>query len=55
MSTVTAILRALQILAPLIEEIVNAFRTGKAPDFIQALPSPLASRVALNARKAGLK
>lgn len=49
------VLKALTILAPLIEEIVDALRTGKTPDFVAKLPERSRARVAFEARKAGLK
>jgi hypothetical protein len=55
MSVVSSVLQVIQILAPLIEETVKAISEGKVPDFVQTLPSPLRSRVALEAKKAGLK
>jgi hypothetical protein len=55
MSVVSSVLQVIQILAPLIEETVKAISAGKVPDFVQTLPSPLRSRVALEAKKAGLK
>ena len=52
MLVVIAVLQALQILAPLVEELVVAFTKGQAPDFVSTLPEPLRSRVALNVRQA---
>ena len=51
MPTVIAILQALQILAPLVEEVVKAITTGTTPNFLATLPDPLRSRVALNLRE----
>lgn len=52
MPVVQCILQALQILAPLIEELVNSLASGETPDFVSTLPEPLQSRVALNVRQA---
>lgn len=49
------ILRAIEILVPLIEDVVNALRSNQMPDFVRTLPEPSRARVALNARKALLK
>lgn len=49
--SVSALLQALQILEPLIEELVRALVKGETPDFVKTLPDPLRSRVALNAKK----
>ena len=51
MPVVLGVLQALQILAPLIEELVTSLSNGKTPDFLSALPEPLKSRVALNVRE----
>lgn len=52
MPALTLIIQAIEVLAPLIEETVKALSEGRAPDFAAHLPDPLASRVALNAKKA---
>jgi hypothetical protein len=44
-------LQALQIAWPIIEALIKAIQAGKVDDFILTIPSPLRSRVALNARK----
>jgi hypothetical protein len=49
---VTAVLQAIQILAPLVEELVAALAKGKLPDFLDALPAEMRSRVHLEAKKA---
>lgn len=45
------LLRACEVLAPLIEEVIEAFRTKKIPDFVSKLPEPSRAHVALNLRK----
>ena len=52
MPTLTLIIQAIEVLAPLIEETVKALSEGRAPEFASQLPDPLRSRVALNAKKA---
>jgi hypothetical protein len=50
------ILKAFEILSPLIEELIDALRNEKKiPDFVSKLPEPSRARVALRARQAGLK
>jgi hypothetical protein len=44
-------LQAIQILWPIVEELVKAIKGGTVAEFITVIPSPLRSRVALNARK----
>lgn len=44
-------LQAIQILWPLIEALIKAIQTNKVPEFVSTIPTPLRSRVALNARK----
>lgn len=52
MHTLTDVLKAITIVAPLIEEIVEYLRGGDEPAFLQSLPATLKSRVALEMRKA---
>lgn len=52
MPTVISVLQAAQILAPLIEKLIDALSKGQIPDFVSTLPDPLKSRIALEARKA---
>jgi hypothetical protein len=51
MSTITLILQAVQILEPLIADLVKAIQGGTVDTFISTIPKPLRSRVVLNARK----
>jgi hypothetical protein len=51
MSTLTVILQAIQILEPLISDLVKAIQGGTVDKFVSTIPKPLRSRVALNARK----
>ena len=44
-------LQALQILWPIVEELIRAIQAGKVEEFVQTIPKPLRSRVALNARE----
>jgi hypothetical protein len=44
-------LQAIQILWPIVEELIKAIQGGTVDKFITTIPSPLRSRVALNARK----
>jgi len=53
--SVAVVLQAIQVLWPLIEELVKALTSGTTPEFLTTLPEPLRSRVALNARKAAGK
>lgn len=52
MQTLSEVLRAITIVAPLIEEIVEYLRGGDEPAFLHTLPATLKSRVALELRKA---
>lgn len=49
MSQITEILKAVEVLAPLIEQTITYLRGGEIPEFMQSLPSPLKSRIAYNA------
>lgn len=51
MPIAATVLQAIQILAPLIEDLVSAISAGRVDEFLTTIPSPLRSRVALNARK----
>ena len=53
--SVAAVLQALAILAPLVEELVKSLANGTTPSFVNTLPDPLRSRVALNIREAAQK
>ena len=55
MPTIGLILKAVEILAPLVEDLVKALSKGEMPAFVTTLPSPLKSEVALAAKKAGLR
>jgi hypothetical protein len=55
MNAVALIIQALQILAPLVEDIVKALSTGKMPDFVSTLPDPQKLRVKVAAHNAGIK
>jgi hypothetical protein len=49
------LIQILTILAPLVEEIADAMKTGKLPEFVSRLPDKSRARIALEARKAGIK
>lgn len=55
MSTISLIVKAVEILEPLVEEIVKALQSGKLPDFVATLPDPQALRVKIAAHNAGIK
>lgn len=44
-------LQAIQILWPVVEALIEATHDGTVEEFVTTIPSPLRSRVALNARK----
>lgn len=46
------ILKAVEVLAPLIEQVVLYLEGGKKPEFLETLPEVLRSEVALKARRA---
>lgn len=52
MQALAEFLKALTIIAPLIEEVIACLRGGPEPDFMHSLPATLKSRVALELRKA---
>ena len=51
MPTLAVILQAVQILEPLIADLAKAIQGGTVTEFVNTIPKPLRSRVALNARK----
>ena len=51
MQALTLILQAIQILEPLISDLVKAIQNDTVSEFVNTIPKPLRSRVALNARK----
>ena len=57
MSVASAVLQALEILAPVVEHLVEAIIAGKGQEALAAMQisDPLKSRVALAAKRAGLK
>lgn len=54
-SHVTAILRAIEILEPLVTQTVEWIQGGVKPEFMSTLPPVARSRIAYNATRAGLK
>ena len=52
MSVVLSVVQAIQILAPLVEELIAALAQGKLPAFVETLPAEMRSRVHLEAKKA---
>lgn len=44
-------LQAIQILWPMVEALIVAIQRKEVDNFVTMIPSPLRSRVALNARK----
>ena len=48
--SVTDLLKALTVLAPLVEQVVLYLRGGSEPAFFASLPPVLKSQVALNAK-----
>jgi hypothetical protein len=51
MQALAVILQAIQILEPLISDLVKAIQNDSVDTFVSTIPKPLRSRVALNARK----
>lgn len=54
-SHVSAIIRAIEILEPLVAQTVEWLQGGVKPEFMTTLPPVARSRIAYNASRAGLK
>jgi hypothetical protein len=50
--SVSEVAKAVQVLAPLVEQVVTAIRSGETPEFLTSLPDTLRSRVTLELIKA---
>jgi hypothetical protein len=50
--SVSEVAKAVQVLAPLVEQVVTAIRGGETPEFLTSLPDTLRSRVTLELIKA---
>ena len=55
MPSVADIMRAVTVLAPLVEQTVEWIRDGREPDYLSRLPATMKSRVALAAHKARME
>lgn len=55
MSQVSAIIRAMEILEPIVTQTVEWLQGGVKPEFVSTLPPVAKSRIAYNATRAGLK
>lgn len=47
----SVVLQAIQILWPMVEELIKAIGNGSVDEFVTKIPHPLRSEVALNARE----
>jgi len=50
--SLTNVLKAVEVLAPLVEQVVQYIQGGERPAFFETLPEVLRSEVALKARRA---
>lgn len=50
--SLTNVLKAVEVLAPLVEQVVAHLQGGPKPEFFETLPETMRSEVALKARRA---